>query len=257
MIDSLYRRKPGPLHRYDSRLKLLVLPVLTIFCLIPRGALPMGSLLLFLGLISWVSLGFRDSFAPLRMIYPLLLLILLLTPLFARSGEPLWRLGERVLLTRRGVEEALIYMARFLSVTTLFFLLFRTTPMEDLLLALAWFRLPFTAGLVISVALRYIPHLAGLYGQIEAAHALRCSVDDPPPRKTLLRRAGRVFPILVSLMIQGVKTIPVLAMALELKGVGRETPRSRLRRLPPPQKPLRQILLTIGALVLLGASLLI
>ena len=251
MIDTLFRKGDSFLHRYDCRLKLLILPLLVISFFMPVPPAVPGGFLLFLMLVSWIALGWGDLVLPVRMIYPLLILILLLTPLFYRQGECLICLRGTVLLTERGLMEAGIYIFRFLGITVAFFLLFRTTPMEDILLGLSWFRLPYLLTLIVSVALRYIPHLAGLYTQISAAHSLRCSVGDAPPRKGLFSRVRRLFPILVSLMIQGVKTIPVLAMALELKGIGRDNPRSRLRTLSSPVKLKRQLITTVMMLVLM------
>ena len=257
MVDKLYLSGDSFLHRYDCRLKLLILPFMVAFFFLPKTLFPAAALLFFLCLITISSLGFRDLILPLKMIYPLLILIILLTPLFYREGAPLLAPGGFVILTEKGFSETFLYICRFWGITLSFFLLFRTTPMEDMILGLSWFRMPYTLTLIISVALRYIPHLAGLYGQISAAHSLRCSMDDPPLKRGLLVRIRKLFPILVSLMIQGVKTIPTLSMALELKGVGRDNPRTRYRVLTPPGHPYIQILMTLALLVLVGITLLI
>lgn len=257
MIDTLYRGGNTFLHQYDCRLKLLLLPLLILFFFIPAPWFLSGGFLLFLVIITLAALGASDLLLPVRMIFPLLILILILTPLFYPQGLALLKFGSFVFLTDKGLLESFLYISRFTGITLIFFMLFRTTPMEDILLGLSWYRLPYTLTLVISVALRYIPHLAGLYGQITAAHALRCSVRDAPPRKGLFFRIRKIFPILVSLMIQGVKTIPVLTMALELKGIGRDNNRTRLRNLPVPVKGGRQIFLTALLLVLLIIFLLI
>ena len=257
MVDTLYISGSSFLHRYDCRLKLLLLPFLVIFFFLPSSWISTAGLLLFLCFITVFSLGVNDLILPLRMIYPLLILITILTPFFYREGVPLLNPGGLVILTEKGLSETFLYVCRFWGITLSFFLLFRTTPMEDMILGLSWFRMPYTLTLIISVALRYIPHLAGLYGQISAAHSLRCSMDDPPPKRGPLVRIRKLFPILVSLMIQGVKTIPTLSMALELKGVGRDNSRTRYRVLSAPDHPYIQILITLVLLVLVGITLLI
>lgn len=251
MIDTLYRRGDSFLHYYDCRLKLFLLPLLLVFFFMPAPWFLSAGFLLFLFFLTLTALGFVDLLLPLKMIYPLLIFILILTPFFYPTGLPLLKIGSFVFLTDKGLLESFLYISRFTGITIIFFMLFRTTPMEDILLGLSWYRLPYTLTLVISVALRYIPHLAGLYGQITSAHALRCSVSDTPPRKGLFARLRKIFPILVSLMIQGVKTIPVLTMALELKGIGRDNGRTRLRNIPAPEKRGWQIFLTILLLVFL------
>ena len=248
MIDTLYVKKKSFLHLFDCRLKLLLLPGLIIYYFLPLPLfLPFG-LLLFSALLLALALGVRDVILPVKMIFPLLLLILVLTPFFHREGAVIWSLGKIYLLTTPGAIETAVYLVRFTGITLTFFILFRTTSMEDLLLGLRWFRLPYLMTLVISVALRYIPHLAGLFHQVRAAHSLRCSVNDPPASKGILDRFNHFFPVLVSLMIQSVKTIPTLTMALELKGVGRDNTRSRFRRLAPPVNPAGQILSAAGIL---------
>jgi energy-coupling factor transport system permease protein len=255
VIDTLYRSRTSLLHRYDCRLKLFLLPLMTVFFFLPLSAAASALYSVSLLLAVLVLLGGEDLLIPLKMIFPLLLLILILTPLFNRDGEVLLRAGQTALVSDRGLQEALIYICRFTGISFLFFIFFRTTPMEDILLGLRWYRLPYTAVLVISIALRYIPHLAGLYSQIRAAHALRQTAGGRRSRG--LGRIRNLFPVLVSLMIQSVKTIPVLTMALELKGIGREGTRSRYRTLPPAPAPLLQLFFSFLLLVSLLSLLLV
>lgn len=253
MIDTLYRSRTSPLHRYDCRLKLFLLPLMTVFFFLPLSTAASALYSAGLLLAVLVLLGGKDLLIPLKMILPLLILILILTPLFNREGTVLLRAGGFALVSDRGLKEALIYICRFTGISYLFFIFFRTTPMEDILLGLRWYRLPYTAVLVISIALRYIPHLAGLYSQIKAAHALRQTAGGRRTRG--IGRIRNLFPVLVSLMIQSVKTIPVLTMALELKGIGREGSRSRYRALPPAPAPLLQILISFLLVTLLALLL--
>ena len=232
MIDTLYREEGSLLHVFDCRLKLILLPLLVVYFFLPQSLLASGGFTFFLLVLILIILGGKDLLTPLHMIFPLLIIILILTPLFHKTGTVLFSAGSFTLVTTHGLIEAFHYIFRLTGISSLFFLLFRTTPMEDILLGLSWFRLPYLVTLVISIALRYIPHLAGLYGQIKAAHALRCGVNDKESAGIDWAKVKGLFPILVSLMIQSVKTIPVLTMALELKGIGRDNPRTRLRELP-------------------------
>ena len=257
MIDTLFIKKNTLLHRYDCRLKLILLPIFTIYYFLPLPLILPAGLFIVSILTAWVSLGRKDAVLPVKMIFPLLILILILTPLFHREGQVLMSVSDIRILTLPGLRETGTYLIRFSGITLTFFLLFRTTSMEDLLLGLRWYRLPFLMTLIISVALRYIPHLAGLYSQVKTAHSLRCGLGDPPVGKGGLRRFWNLFPILVSLMIQSVKTIPSLTMALELKGVGRDNPRSSFRKLSAPQSLRFQIFLTIPILVLVCVTLLL
>ncbi|MDC7234422.1 MAG: energy-coupling factor transporter transmembrane component T [Spirochaetales bacterium] len=257
MIDTLYRPGHSAVHSFDCRLKLFLLPLLLIYFFLPLSLPAAGLYTACFAVLILIYLGFRDLLIPLKMIFPLLILITLITPLFHRTGTVLISAGDFTLLTGRGLDETIRYLARFSGISFLFFLFFRSTAMDDILLGLSWYRLPYTLTLVISIALRYIPHLAGLYGQIKAAHALRCSIEDDLPRSRGIGKIRNLFPVLVSLVIQSVKTIPVLTMALELKGIGRSNPRSQSRTLITPESVRIQIFSSLLLIALLITNLIL
>lgn len=257
MIDTLYRKENTFLHSFDSRIKLFLLPLFLIYFFLPLPLVVYAVFTGFFVLLIFFFLGSADLFTPLKMILPLLILIALITPLFHKEGEQILQLGGFTVLTTVGLDETLRYIIRFSGISLMFFLFFRTTSMDDILLGLSWYRLPYTLTLVISLALRYIPHLAGLYGQIKAAHALRCSIDDIKPRRRGIGRIKNLFPVLVSLVIQSVKTIPLLTMALELKGIGRTNPRTQWRFLKTPDTVVFQIFCSLLLLVLMIAPLIL
>lgn len=257
MIDTLYKKENTVLHGFDSRIKIFLLPLFLIYFFLPLPLSIYGGYTVFFILLIILVLGTRDLFIPLRMILPLIIMISLLTPLFHKEGEQLIQFGSYTFLTTVGLDETLRYIFRFAGISFLFFIFFRTTSMDDIILGLSWYRLPYTLTLVISIALRYIPHLAGLYGQIKAAHALRCSVNDLVPRRRGIGRMGNLFPVLVSLVIQSVKTIPVLTMALELKGIGRSNVRTQCRTLETPAKIVLQIICSVLLLVLMITALVV
>jgi len=257
MIDTLYRKETTFLHNFDSRIKLFLLPLFLVYFFLPLPLSFYGVFTGFFMLLILSALGGKDLIAPIRMIFPLLILITVLTPLFHKEGDRLLHWGQITLLTTVGLDETLRYIARFSGISFMFFVFFRTTTMDDILLGLSWYRLPFTLTLVVSLALRYIPHLAGLYGQIKAAHALRCSIDDVRARRRGIGRIRNLFPVLVSLVIQSVKTIPLLTMALELKGIGRTNIRSQCRYLKTPERIQLQIFSSVLLLVLMFTPLLL
>lgn len=255
MIDTLYKKDDTLVHRFDCRIKLFLLPLFLIYFFLPLPLGIYGAFTAFFVLLIITVLGIRDLFIPLKMIFPLLIMISLLTPLFHKEGTELLQFGSFTFLTTVGLDETLRYIARFSGISLLFFVFFRSSAMDDILLGLSWFRLPYTLTLVISIALRYIPHLAGLYGQIRAAHALRCSINDVVPRRRGIGRIRNLFPVLVSLVIQSVKTIPLLTMALELKGIGRSNVRTQSRILETPEKIILQVICSVILLVLMISPL--
>jgi energy-coupling factor transport system permease protein len=104
-----------------------------------------------------------------------------------------------------------------------FFALLRTLKLEELVLALRWFGVPFPAALAVTATFRYIPFLADTWHEVKDAHRLRGAGTRPGP-------------VLTAVMVKAVKTIPALAMALESRGLGRRGPRTSLNILPPPRR---------------------
>ncbi len=231
MSASFFQAGRGPLHRFDPRCKL---PLAVLFCLLFFLPFRLPLLAAYLGVVSLaivLFLGLQELLRPLRTLAPLLVLVLLLTPPFRRGGQVYLDLGGLALLSAVGVREALLLALRLTGITFTFFALLRSTDPADLILALRAFGLPFTAGLVVTVALQYVPGLKGLYEQVQDAHRLRRAENSAPAAKGL-KAARALIPQLTSVLILSVRRIPVLAMALELRGVGLRVRRTSLRRLP-------------------------
>ena len=132
-----------------------------------------------------------------------------------------------VLLSQEGLVETARLVIRFTGITAAFSLFFYTTGIDDLMLALQWFRIPYAATLLLTIAIRYIPHMISLYAAVTDAHKLRKNWNTVSSGKSLKGRIKNLFPVLVSVLIQSIKAIPTLAMSLELKGFGSRRPRSR------------------------------
>jgi energy-coupling factor transport system permease protein len=249
VIYSFFLPGGGLLHRFDPRCKLLLTVLFTVLFFLPVPLALLGAYLGVIALTILLSLGFRELLRPLRTIAPLLLLVLLLTPPFHRGGQAYVRLGGFALLSEAGVREALRLALRLTGITFAFFALLRSTAPDDLILALRAFGLPFEAGLVVSVALQYVPNLKALYDQVQDAHRLRRAENSPPAAKGL-RSLAALVPLLTSVLILSIRRIPALAMALELRGVGLKTRRTSLRSLPRG----RRLAASVTAAALLGVA---
>ncbi len=249
MTGSFFLPGRSPLHRLDPRCKLPLAVLLTVLFFLPLRLPLLGAYLGAVALAIALCLGFRELLRPLRTIAPLLLLVLLLTPPFHRGGQVYLRLGGLVLLSAEGVLEAARLALRLAGITCTFFALLRSTEPAELILGLRAFGLPFGAGLVVSVALQYVPGLKSLYDQVQDAHRLR-RAEEGTQSPAGLRSLGALLPLLTSVLILSIRRIPALAMALELRGVGLRTPRTSLQRLPGG----RRLAWGILASALLGAA---
>ncbi len=69
--------------------------------------------------------------------------------------------GRFRVLTVDGLQVDARMLLRFLGITFGFFAVVRTLALDDMVLSLRWFRLPYSACLVMTITLRMIPTLAG------------------------------------------------------------------------------------------------
>jgi energy-coupling factor transport system permease protein len=230
MSVDFFRPGHSILHRFDPRAKLIMLlPLFSSFFLPGPVWLPAA----YVGALALViagSLGPRELGAPLRAIAPILILICLLTPPFHRQGRPILHFHSLILLTSDGLEETIHLCMRFTGLTLACFAVFRTLDFNDLVLSLRWFGLPFSLCLVLIVTLRYIPSIGEVWHNVRDAHKLR---SGPLARRGWRKLTRGWMPLLTSVLIEAVKGIPILAMALESRGFGRETPRTSYALLPP------------------------
>jgi energy-coupling factor transport system permease protein len=207
------------LHRTDPRARLLALLGLTACFLVPAEPLPLACLATACLATVAFALGGRQLAGLLRALAPALVFIVVLTPPFAREGTVLLPVAGFPLVTTGGVRAAIVYLSRLSGIAAVFFALLRTLRLEELVLALRWFGMPFPAALAVTVTFRYIPFLAGTWHEVKDAHLLLGVRTGPGP-------------VLTAVMVKAVKTIPALAMALESRGLGRKGRRTSFVALP-------------------------
>lgn len=211
------------LHRTDPRARLLAILGLTASFLVPAEPLALLGLAVACLAVAGLALGGRQLAGLLRALAPALFFIAVLTPPFVRGGTPLVTVAGFALVTSAGLRAAVVFLSRLSGIAAVFFALLRTLRLEELVLALRWFGVPFPAALAVTVTFRYVPFLAGTWQEVKDAHRLRGAGTGPGP-------------ILTAVMVKAVKTIPALAMALESRGLGRSERRTSLVALPPARR---------------------
>lgn len=224
MITSTYISGNSILHKADPRIKTIILLTIVILLFFPLSITAMTIIISLLLLTGINSLGFFKLMQPLKMILPIIIFVIILTPPFFRGGEAVMVIKNTVILTIAGIEQTLRLIFRFSGITLCFYIFFSTTSINYFILTLHWFRLPFKAALVITIALRYIPYMVIIYNNIRDAHKLR---GNNYKNRKIWKKLGSIFPTLVSVLIQSIKSIPSLSMALELRGIGLSTERSQ------------------------------
>ncbi len=233
MISSGYIPGKSLCHRLDPRVKIIVLLEICVFLFWPLHIVWYWMVVLVIMVSIAAAAGIRELLTPLKAIVPLLVLVGILTPLFYRGGDVLYSFGI-VNITSGGIRETLLLISRFTGITLAFYLFFRTTDLQQFILTLRWYGLPYTAALVITLAFRYIPSIARLLQNVKDAHRLRdpASLPESRKRRKLSSRMRDLQPILTSVVIASIKTIPALAMSLEHRGIGSPRKRSSFASLP-------------------------
>jgi energy-coupling factor transport system permease protein len=260
VISQVYgRRGATALHRYDPRAKTLLLLAFLVLFFLPIRLGQLGAYVAVLLVLGGAFLGFPNALRPIRMIAPILVLVLVLTPPFYRQGTALVTLRGFTILSTTGLLLALRLILRFTGITVLFYLFIGTTHPDELILAFRWFRLPYTVSLVLSLALGYIPTIRTLYDQVRDAHRLRQAGNESPggERRGPFKRLREAVPVLTSVLILSVRRIPTLAMALECRGVGRKNRRTAFHSLKSGNVALRDGAIAAAGVALLSASALL
>ena len=223
MMVDLFSPGDSFLHRFDPRVKLLmVVPLCACFF----TAAPVWVLLpevLLLVLVVLLALGPRELARPFAAIGPVLLLIALLTPPFHRGGIAYLRIAGWPILTSEGVDWTVRLLARFAGITLACVAVLRSIDLDHLVLSLRWFGLRYDLCLVVVIAFRFIPSLGATWRNVLDAHRLRSSPEELQSRRG---RSAQYLPALTSVLVEAVKGIPALAMALESRGFGRSNPRT-------------------------------
>lgn len=258
MISGFFRSGDSALHRIDPRAKLFVLVAFLVCFFLPLSLPLLIACLCAAALLGGICLGVRDLLLPFKLIFPLLVLVMLLTPPFHRQGAVLLAPWGFPLYTAAGLETALRLVLRFSGISLVFFLYMRSTEPEQILLSLRWFGLSYSLALVLSLALTYIPWLTSLYGNVKDAHKLRLAGLEQETRpRGFARRTLAKIPAMTSVMIQAVKGIPVLAMALETRGIGRKNRRTSFQDLKTGRAFLLDLLASAAAIAALALAVLL
>lgn len=195
-------------HAFDSRAKLLFSLLFSIALIVSASiyhALAMAAIMV---LISFLSLGMRETLMNFKRILLLIIFIILFSPLSMRTGRPLVTLHSFTLITYEGAFSSLMVLLKFIGISFTFSLLLETERMEDLIRALRYFKVPYGVSITISMTLSLIPALIYRYSEIREAMALR----------GIKGRKGAMMAPLSSLIVSAVKMIPDSASMLEERG---------------------------------------
>jgi energy-coupling factor transport system permease protein len=159
---------------------------------------------------------------------PLLIVILALQPLFAPGpGPDLLRVGP-VRITLEGILVGVSFALRAAALTFVAATLLVSTEANDLVAGIVAAGLPYTWGLVLGLAIRYLPTIYSLFVTVSEAQQARGWIVE---RGNFVRRARAYVPILVATIIAALRLSDSLGLALAARGLGYPAERTSLETL--------------------------
>ena len=244
---DVYVRRNTWLYVLDPRVKLaLVVEAIFFTFLWPSAwaALAVAAACLLLLWLAQVPAGRIAAF--LRGIVPLLVMVLVLTALFAGGPGPVLVSIGPLHVTTAGVMQGVLLAARLLAMGLAFFFWLSTTDQAAMVRGFVALRMPYTWGLTLALALRYLPILAGLFEQVREAQQAR-GLD--LGQGQFAQRLAAYRPVLIALLISALRNSERLGWALEARALGAHGVRRSVYR------PLRLRHVDLWALALLGVLL--
>jgi len=226
---DLYQAGNSWLHRLDPRVKLLM-----VACAL-AGLLTLGNVWLLLGALalSQVALA-RAGVARRRrawvwkMLLPTLLMVAILWIIFDHSKGPALFAFWFVEVTGLGIAHGVAMAARLATLAFVVFAWLFTTDQGALVRSMVALGLPYSWGLTLAMALRYLPTMAGIFSMIVEAQQARALILEG---KGLLKRARAYVPVTVAMVITALRTADHLARALESRALGAASTRTYYRPL--------------------------
>jgi energy-coupling factor transport system permease protein len=245
---DVYVRRSTWLYCLDPRVKLAFVFVASAIVFLwpsPLVALGVSAVSLLLLLLAGVPRKRVLSF--LRGIAFLLLLVLVLTTLFTGGGSTIWFSIGPLHISAEGFMKAALLTSRLLALSLTFFFWLSTTDQGEMTRGFVALGLPYEWGLMIALALRYLPILAGLFEQVREAQEAR-GLD--LAQRSLAARLQAYRPILIAVVIGALRHGERLGWALEARALGAGSRRTVFR----PLRLRRDDLLALAFLALVLAA---
>lgn len=215
---DVYVRRNTWIYSLDPRVKVALVFVLIVLTFlwpsVPVALVVSGIALMFL-LIAQVPRARIMRF--LRGIAVLLVLVLVLTTLFAGGAGPAWFVWGPIRVTPQGFHQGALLASRLLALGLVFFFWLSTTDQGEMTRGFVALGLPYDWGLTVALALRYLPILAGLFEQVREAQEAR-GLD--LAQRSFYARLQAYRPILIAVVIGALRHAERLGWALEARALG-------------------------------------
>jgi energy-coupling factor transport system permease protein len=214
---AVYEPGQSWLHRLDPRVKLLGVGLGSLAAILSAGLPPLVAALAVAHLLlNAAGVPIRRIGQLWRAIAPFLVIIVVLWPIFDQAGsKALIDLGWGR-LTIEALGRGLAAATRLAAISFIVATWLMTTSERQLIQSFVRLGLPYRWGVALTIGLRSIPALAGLYSAVvEAQQARGLRLDGP-----IRRRLQAQVPILVATMVSVIRLSDQTARALDARGFG-------------------------------------
>ena len=216
---NLYTPRLSWVHRTDPRVKLLFVATSLFLLILYKNLYFMLAALVLVHLLHWQAKMPRERFIFIwKTLLPISLFMLVLRVIFYPVGEPLVEFWL-VRITAVALAQGFVLAGRIVTMAFVVFAWLYTTDQPLIIQSLVKLKVPYTWGLTLALALRYIPTFQGTYTMIlEAQQARGLNLGDSKG----FQRVRRMMPIFVAMIISALRSSSQLAMAIEARAFGVE-----------------------------------
>lgn len=248
-----YVRRATWVHALDPRVKLAFVALVFLVVFLWYAFWPS---LIITAVCLWLAgcaeLGRGRVIRLLKGLAPLLLFIFIATLLLGPGDGAVWLQLGWLRITDATVRQGVVLVTRLLVLALAFFLWLSTTDQRELVAGFTALRMPYSWGLTLTLALRYLPILAGLFQQVTEAQQAR-GLD--LAQRGFMARLRAYRPVLVAVVIGALRHGERLGWALESRALGAPGVRRTTYR-PLKLRPADRIALALLAVVLAATLLL-
>jgi energy-coupling factor transport system permease protein len=224
---DLYTEGDTFLHRLDPRVKMVSVVLLSILAFILSGLASLVIMLAFvllLVILSRTPLS-KTAFA-LKFVFRLMLLIVILWPIFDRSGEPVLLSLDPLQITQPAILRGVTSATRIGCLATVWYILMFTTQQRDIVRALVKMGVRFDFGLTLAISLRFFPTFSATIGSIMDAQRARGLEFG---KGGLIKRTRKYVAVLIPAIVSALRTADGLSHALQSRAYGARIDRTYLR----------------------------
>lgn len=226
---DLYSEGDTFMHRMDPRVKMVAVLTLSLLAFMLTEVSYLLCLLGFVFLlVALTRASWSRTYFAMKFVLRFMALIVIMWPLFDRSGTPVLATIGPLTITEPGVMNGIASAIRVGCLATVWFLLIFTTAQRDLVRGLVKLGVRFDFGLTLAIALRFFPSFSLVISSIMDAQRAR-GLDFS--KGSLMKRSKNYVAVLAPAIVTSLRTAQALSLALLSRAYGARYDRTYLREL--------------------------